>query len=58
MCSEHMNVAQMFMILRKLAENTENYVFQRIFFDQMPSHTQNQVKELNITYSNTWLMIK
>ena len=58
MCSEHMNVAVMFMILRKLTENAENYVFQRIFFDQMLSHTQNQVKEFNITYSNTWLMIK
>ena len=58
MCSEHMNVALMFMILGKLAENTENYVFPRFFFDQMPSHTQNQVKEFNITYSNTWLMIK
>ena len=58
MCSEHMNVALMFMILRKLTENAENYVFQRIFFDQMLSHTQNQVKEFNITYSNTWLMIK
>ena len=55
MCSEHINVALMFMILRKLAEN---YVYQRNFFDQMPSHTQNQVKEFNITYSNTWLMIK
>ena len=58
MCSEHMNVALMFMIVRILAENAELYVFQRIFFDQMPSHTQNQVKEFNIIYSNMWLMIK
>ena len=41
MCSEHINVALMFMILRKLAEN---YVYQRNLFDQMPSHTPKSVK--------------
>ena len=38
-----MDVALMFMTLRKLAENC---VFQRNFFDEVLSLTQNQVKSL------------
>ena len=54
-CSWQMDAALMFMILKKLADN---FGFLRNFTDQMPSHTQKSVKEFDITYLNTLIMIK